>query len=89
MDPYMNSYLVILIVVALYVAYALFLLLIRAFIVRTDIYRQWAQRATHYARSATIQDLRPVQEAAINMPLSAATRELLQRLAENRAASAR
>ena len=36
MNPYMNSYLVSLIVIALYLAYALLLLLIRALIVRSD-----------------------------------------------------
>jgi len=51
MDPYMNSSLVSLIVIALYLAYALLLLSIRALIVRSDIYRRWAERTTHYSAS--------------------------------------
>jgi hypothetical protein len=88
MDPYMNSYLVSLIVIALYLAYALLLLLIRAFIVRSDIYRRWAERTTHYSRPAPIKDLHPGHKPVIKMPLSEATREFLQRLAKNRAALA-
>jgi HAMP domain-containing protein len=89
MDPYMNSYLVSLIVIALYLAYALLLLLIRALIVRSDIYRRWAERTTHHSRPAPIKDLRTGHEPVIKMPFSEATRELLQRLAKNRAALAR
>ena len=47
MDSYMNSYLVSLTVIALYLAYALFVLSVRALVLRSDIYRRWAQRATH------------------------------------------
>jgi HAMP domain-containing protein len=89
MDPYMNSYLVSLIVIALYLAYALLLLLIRALIVRSDIYRRWAERTTHHSRPAPIKDLRAGHEPGIKMPFSEAIRELLQRLAKNRAALAR
>jgi HAMP domain-containing protein len=84
----MNSYLVSLIVIALYLAYALLLLLIRALIVRSDIYRRWAERTTHHSRPAPIKDLRPRHEQVIKMPFSEATRALLQRLAKNRAALA-
>lgn len=85
----MNSYLVSLIVIALYLAYALLLLLIRALIVRSDIYRPWAERTTHHSRPAPIKDLRTGHEPVIKMPFPEATRELLQRLAKNRAALAR
>jgi hypothetical protein len=88
MDSYINSSLVSLIVIALYLAYALLLLLIRALIVRSDIYRRWAERTTHYSRPAPIKDLRPGHKPVIKMPLSEATRELLQRLAKNRASLA-
>jgi hypothetical protein len=57
MDPYMNSYFVSLIVIALYLAYALVLLLIRALIVRSDIYRRWAERTTHHSRPAPMANL--------------------------------
>ena len=65
MNPYMNSYLVSLIVIALYLAYALLLLLIGALIVRSDIYRRWAERTTHHSRPAPIKDLRPGHEPVI------------------------
>ena len=77
----MNSLLVTLIIIALYLAYALVLLLIRALIVRTDIYRRWAQSGHKYSRPRVIQNLHP--QPTINvMPASAPNWELLQRLAK-------
>jgi hypothetical protein len=61
MDSYMNSYLVSLIVIALYLAYALLVLSVRGLVVRGNIYQGWARRGTHYPRSATNSGFTPVR----------------------------
>ena len=80
----MNAFISTLLVLGLYLAGVLLVLFVGRLIIRTDLYRRWAEkRGKHYPRSRIIEDLRPVQQTMIEfIDASPPSRELLQRLAE-------
>jgi len=73
-----------LLILGLYVVGVLLVLFVGRLIIRTHLYRRWAEkRGKHYPRSRVIEDLRPVQQTMIEfIDASPPSRELLQRLAE-------
>ena len=80
----MNAFISTLLVLGLYLAGVLLVLFVGRLIIRTDLYRRWAEkRGKHYPRSRIIEDLRPVQQTMIEfIDASPPSRKLLQRLAE-------
>ena len=80
----MNAFISTLLVLGLYLAGVLLVLFVGRLIIRTDLYRRWAEkRGKHYPRSRIIEDLRPVQRTMIEfIDTSPHSRELLQRLAK-------
>ena len=80
----MNAFISTLLILGLYLAGVLLVLFVGRLIIRTDLYRRWAEkRGKHYPRSRVIEDLRPVQQTMIEfIDASPPSRELLQRLAE-------
>jgi len=80
----MNAFISTLFVLGLYLAGVLAVLFVGRLIIRTHLYRRWAEkRGKHYPRSRVIEDLRPVQQTMIEfIDASPPSRELLQRLAE-------
>ena len=82
----MNAFISTLFVLGLYLAGVLAVLFVGRLIIRTDLYRRWAEkRGKHYPRSRIIEDLRPVQQTMIEfIDASPPSRELLQRLAETK-----
>lgn len=80
----MNAFISSLLVLGMYLAGVLLVLFVGRLIIRTDLYRRWAEkRGKHYPRSRIIEDLRPVQQTMIEfIDASPPSRELLQRLAE-------
>jgi len=80
----MNAFISTLLILGLYVVGVLLVLFVGRLIIRTHLYRRWAEkRGKHYPRSRVIEDLRPVQQTMIEfIDASPPSRELLQRLAE-------
>jgi len=80
----MNAFILTLLILGLYVVGVLLVLFVGRLIIRTHLYRRWAEkRGKHYPRSRVIEDLRPVQQTMIEfIDASPPSRELLQRLAE-------
>ena len=80
----MNAFISTLFVLGLYLAGVLAVLFVGRLIIRTHLYRRWAEkRGKHYPRSRVIEDLRPVQQTMIEfIDASPPSRELLQRLGE-------
>jgi regulator of nucleoside diphosphate kinase len=84
-DPDMSAYIDTMIFIGLYFAGVLLVLFIGGVLVRTNLYRAYAQRrGKHYPSSRILQDLRPIQQTMVDfIAVSAPSRELLQRLTEN------
>ena len=80
----MNAFISTLLILGLYLAGVLLVLFVGRLIIRTDLYRRWAEkRGKHYPRSRVIEDLQPVQQTMIEfIDASPPSRELLQRLGE-------